>query len=115
MLLQKIRQTFELKSSILRADFVELQRQEAEMLSLESFIKQEFRQERSKDVIQSIQTYQTHKSYFESVKKQRLVVRETGELEIDVKSLLSTNGDSTPFVCDKCNGDDKIDFKRELL
>jgi hypothetical protein len=68
---------------------VELQRQETEMQSLESFIKAEFKNDRAKDVIQSIQTYQTHQSYFESVKKQRLVVRETGELEIDVKSLLN--------------------------
>lgn len=89
MLLQRIRQTFDLKSQILRADFVELQRQETELQSLESFIKAEFRNDRAQDVIQSIQTYQTHLSYFESVKKQRLVVRETGELEIDVKSLLN--------------------------
>jgi hypothetical protein len=62
-----------------------------------------------------IQTYKTHQSYFESVKKQRLVIRETGALGVDVRQLLSADSTAAGFVCERCNGDEKLDIKRELI
>lgn len=54
MLLRKVRETFDFKSNLLRADFVELQRQETELSNLEQFIKGEVSAE---ETITSIQTY----------------------------------------------------------
>jgi hypothetical protein len=39
ILLQKVREHFDQKSAVLRADFVELQRQERELQTLEAFVK----------------------------------------------------------------------------
>ena len=66
LLLQKVRQSFDFKSNLLRADFVELQRQETELKRIEQFIKEEI----SKDqIITSIQTSKTHFTYLEGILK----------------------------------------------
>jgi|LauGreDrversion4_2_1035121.scaffolds.fasta_scaffold478443_1 hypothetical protein len=66
MLLKKLRDNFELKSNILRADFFELQRQENELQTLENFIKGEINQS---EIFTSVQTYHTHLSYLDGIKK----------------------------------------------
>jgi hypothetical protein len=44
------------------------------------------------------------------------VIRETGNLDFDVKKLMGVEGAALQVkVCEKCNGDQKVDFKKELL
>jgi hypothetical protein len=71
------------------------------MQVLEAWIKNE-KEIDSNKVVSSIQTYQTHLGLIEGIKRQRLVIRESGQLGFDVREMMGVPGEDRG-LCSRCH------------